>query len=205
MNINFRRQSQFELFPGPSGKVPVNDRRGPLTKDLTLSLENIIVLCIIFVVSVVIFFSFGVEKGKRVARLESNPPVAFKVQQNEVDIAVAPEPVKSDSVADSQKMLIPVNIQVPPIEVKETDITVPADTAGPIDNLFTIQVASFKREENAQKEADRLKGVGHQDSFVIAKGSHSIVCVGKFDKMDEAKKFSSKLKKRYNDCLVRRL
>ena len=73
------------------------------------------------------------------------------------------------------------------------------------ERIFTIQVASFKLRKNAQREADHLKSIGHEDAFVIPKGSYSIVCVGKFAQKVEAKKFSSKLSNRYNDFLVRRL
>ena len=73
------------------------------------------------------------------------------------------------------------------------------------EKLFTIQVASFKLKANAQREAARIKRMGHEDIFVVPKGNYSIVCVGKFAQRDEAKKFSGRLKEKYNDCLVRRL
>jgi len=44
----------------------------------------------------------------------------------------------------------------------------------------------------------------HKD-FVLPKGSYSIVCVGKFILKNDAARYSRKLKKKYNDCLVRRL
>ena len=96
MNINRKRQSQFELFPGASKNKPETGKPAYLTKDLTLSLENTIVLCIIFVMSLVLFFSFGVEKGRRVqnisgdvnvvrkAALESMQSVAKEAQEKRV-------------------------------------------------------------------------------------------------------------------------
>ena len=72
------------------------------------------------------------------------------------------------------------------------------------DKKYTIQVASFKTDLNANKEADSLKGKGFETS-VLRKGSYSIVCVGKFQRKEEAKQFSRKLRNRYKDCLVRRL
>ena len=41
--------------------------------------------------------------------------------------------------------------------------------------------------------------------MVIPKGSHSIVCVGKFALKDQASHYLKELKKQYKDCLVRRL
>ena len=73
-----------------------------------------------------------------------------------------------------------------------------------IDLAYTVQVASFQKDEYAQKEAMTLKKKGY-DIFVVAKGKYSIVCVGKFSRRDEAKVILSRLKKTYKDCMVRRL
>ena len=81
MNINRKKQSQFELFPGASKSSPETGRPAYLTKDLTLSLENIIVLCIIFVMSLVLFFSFGVEKGKWVANISNEDHLALESEK----------------------------------------------------------------------------------------------------------------------------
>jgi cell division septation protein DedD len=204
MNINFKNQSQFELFPKSSKSSPKAWKPSRLTKDLTLSLENIIVLCIIFVMVLVLFFSFGVERGKKIALLSP--------AQEEMDVARV---VKEDTLKQPGQTVVQVETEervVFPVDVPE-EITVesepvfrpPLEKTEEQENLFTIQVASFKLEKNAKREADRLKGRGHDDAFVVPKGSYSIVCVGKFIQRNDAKKLSSRLKKRYHDCLVRRL
>ena len=200
MNISCKRQSQFELFPGASKNIPETGRPTHLTKDLTLSLENIIVLCIIFVMSLVLFFSFGVEKGKWVANIS-----------NEDHLAQGSEKVASDSAGSDAKtkqgerVVFPVDIPEDVIEGSDPAIGEPLRINDEYEELFTIQVASFKLRKNAQKEADRLKSNGHEDAFVLPKGSYTIVCVGKFSQRAEAKKFSSKLPSRYDDSLIRRL
>lgn len=197
MNINPKRQSQFELFPGASRNDPQSGRPVRLTKDLTLSLENIIVLCIISVMVLVLFFSFGVEKGRRMALRSQVPDTAGLVQA--VKEVVPPQPILS-----SEETVV-LSVEVPEEVVTENEaVPPPLDKKNEQEKFFTIQVASFRLEKNAKEEAGRLKGAGH-DTFVIPKGGHSIVCVGKFMQMDEAKKFSNRLKNRYNDCLVRRL
>ena len=204
MNFNPKRQSQFELFPKPSknGSEPWKPSR--LTKDLTLSLENIIVLCIIFVMVLVLFFSFGVERGKKIALLVPAKDEGGIVQTVKED--VVRETVQTvPQVEREERVVFPVSLPEEIREETEPAFRPPLEKTEEQENLFTIQVASFKLEKNAKKEADRLKGIGHDDTFVVPKGSYSIVCVGKFVRRNEAKKFSSKLKKRYNDCLVRRL
>jgi len=200
MNIRRKKQSQFELFPGSSGSSPEAGKQAHLTKDLTLSLENIIVLCIIFVMSLVLFFSFGVEKGRRVAKGSSD------VERSRVVDKSAPKSVESAvKVAEKEGIVFPVDIPESLTEDSELDLHEPLEMNDEQERLFTIQVASFKLRKNALREADRLRGVGHEDAFVIPKGSYSIVCVGKFSQRGEAKAFSNRLQSRYNDCLVRRL
>ena len=204
MNINLKRQSQFELFPKPSKNGPEPWRPSRLTKDLTLSLENIIVLCIIFVMILVLFFSFGVERGKKIALLVPAKDEGGIIQTVKED--VVRETVQTvPQVEREERVVFPVSLPEEIREETEPAFRPPLEKTEEQENLFTIQVASFKLEKNAKKEADRLKGIGHDDTFVVPKGSYSIVCVGKFVRRNEAKKFSSKLKKRYNDCLVRRL
>ena len=198
MNISRKRQSQFELFPGASKSSLETGKSASLTKDLTLSLENIIVLCIIFVMSLVLFFSFGVEKGRRAA-----------VVPDGVHSAPETKKVILDSSASGTKKIheesVVFPIDVPKGLTEDSDATPRQMQDDDQERIFTIQVASFKLRKNAQREADHLKSIGHEDVFVIAKGSYSIVCVGKFAQRVEAKKFSSKLSNRYNDFLVRRL
>ena len=54
-----------KLMFGGSATQEMLKRNNSISDTPTLSLENIIVLCIIFVMSLVLFFSFGVEKGRR--------------------------------------------------------------------------------------------------------------------------------------------
>ena len=200
MNISRKKQSQFELFPGASKSSPETGRPSHLTKDLTLSMENIIVLCIVFVMSLVLFFSFGVEKGKWAADTSNDDRL---VQSNE---KVASDPVGTDvNAQQGERVVFPVDIPEGLIEGSDPAVGEPLRIDDEQENLFTIQVASFKLRKNAQREADRLRDNGHEDAFVLPKGSYTIVCVGKFSQRAEAKKFSSRLPSRYNDSLVRRL
>ncbi len=207
MNINRKRQSQFELFPGASKSAPEPGKAPRLTKDLTLSPENIIVLCIIFIVTLVLLFSFGVERGKQVA-LTSNTQSGSNVALSAGDGVVVETPQLAETVQAVQReerVVFPVSIPREILEENESSFQPPIEKTEEQERLFTIQVASFKLEANAKKEADRLKDKGHDDAFVLPKGSYSIVCVGRFMQRNEATKFSSRLKKKYNDCLVRRL
>jgi len=214
VKINYHRQTQFELFPG-SPQHPVKRSKTTFLKTrLSLSLENIGILGVLMVISMVASFSIGVERGKRGGR-----PVSQTVKRVATVRAVAPEasgtqlpkrtPAKPRVEKTRQRQQ-----EKPPLEIIRASMSVPGAVKGSVDHLnssadekakmYTIQVASFQKDKSAQKEAKSLKKKGY-DIFVIPKGKYSIVCVGKFSERREAKEFSSKLRKKYKDCIIRSL
>lgn len=189
--------SQFELFPFMHGRPVAIARPRYLSKDLTLSVENTIVLGIIFIMAVVLFFSFGVERGKRVVRgLTQSSAVGSR---ETLERSAPALDVKTPKAEVAEKA---VPAQALPPKPAKPDVQSSPQKKGT--GVFTVQVASFKDRELAQREANVLKKKGYR-IFVLPKGSHSIVCVGKFAVKDEATEFSNNLKNHYNDCLVRRL
>ena len=208
MSINYKKPSQFELFPGTSSKSNGTPEKRSLFKDLTIPIENIIVLCIILIMSWVFFFSMGVEKGKRFAQRGSEREqagVVFKTEPK-ASSSIGKESLKENDQGKSEASRISVEKtsgqqnsvqEKQPLEHSPVEQNIEKDA-------FTIQVASFKLERNARKEALKLKDLGYK-IFVVPKGKYSIVCVGAFQEKQEALSFSEKLKVRYNDCLVRRL
>jgi len=202
MNINFRKQSQFELFPKSSPAVYNQHHKDYQLIDLTLSPENIIVLIIILIMSFVLLFSLGVEKGNRISKTELKTvgeSLEVNGHRDDVDLLQTENVQMTVRTTDIE----PTNDTQAVFEKQIGQIEIPLIEDVPQD-VYTIQVASFKQEKNAQREADQLKRFGY-DIYVMPKGKHSIVCVGKFTKKREAIAFSKKLKDRYHDCLVRRL
>lgn len=210
--------TQFELFPNATVKASELRQRRYLLKDLTLSAEHIIVSAIIFVMVTVLFFSFGVEKGKRMVRVSILEAAGIS-RTVEVVPPETPGVVSSRLLAGRGEAQAAPAVTVSPLAEKETlrsprgGLETPVEASPKMEaqpqkkdakDIFTIQVASFNSPQSAQKEAMLLKQKGY-DIFVLPKGKHSIVCVGKFGQRNEAKAFSNKLKNRYNDCLVRRL
>ncbi len=211
--------TQFELFPNATVKASELRQRRYLLKDLTLSVEHIIVSTIVFVMVTVLFFSFGVEKGKRMVRVSILEAAGISRTVE----AVSPETrgvVSSRFLAGRGEAQAAPAVTISPQAEKEDMLRSPKGGLEPPEaspkmeaqpqkkdaqeDIFTIQVASFNSPQSAQKEAMLLKQKGY-DILVLPKGKHSIVCVGKFGQQNEAKAFSNKLKNRYNDCLVRRL
>ncbi len=234
MNTEFK-DSQFELFPGETRSYsPPRPRY--FWSQITLSLENVIVVSIVIILLMVFSFSLGVEKGKRIVRasLQSEILKAKDVITKEIEDALKAK--MSTTLARAKQALLqarqntaaassaavfahnmpvsqePRRVQtefVPQSIVHQPPVLVPVSQPTATDpdmlkNLYTIQVASFKKEKLAQDEAKILRGKG-LEIFVLSKGSYSIVCAGKFSQKAEASAALSKLRKRYKDCIVRSL
>ncbi|MFH1888904.1 MAG: SPOR domain-containing protein [Candidatus Omnitrophota bacterium] len=175
-----QQHDQLELFSQTKGQAKARTSVG--FKARISRYEKTILIIIGIAVMSIASFSFGVEKGKE---------LSVSNTASKLDIAANPVPLPSITQA---KQAIMEN--GPQAKEKEE---LPEQVQG-----YTIQVASFLNKTNAQKEVSTLKNKG-MTAMVLSKGKFSIVCVGSFTGKKEAESFLPKLKKRYQDCLVRRL
>lgn len=206
MNINYK-QSQFELFPGAANSADKIARPRFYFSSLTLSLENLVISSIGILMAIVLSFSMGVEKGKKVV-LSGSPilPVTMAVSVSSKPAAV-PMPQTSPANKTPDPLVNPSRNMPPEIarqdnKAEKTPV-INKDDETPSSG-YTIQVASFKKDEFAQKEADLLKKKGY-NIFIVPKGKYSIVCVGSFPNKGDAKVTLNRLQKTYKDPIVRRL
>ncbi len=68
--IGDKKQAQFELFPSEDWKGQGDLKRG-CCRSITLSIEGIVVLCVVLVIAGVWIFSLGVKRGKRIAVMDN--------------------------------------------------------------------------------------------------------------------------------------
>ncbi len=211
MNIHFGNQSQFELFPGTTGEPIENTAPRFIFSRVVLTFENLVVVFVFLIVSLIIAFSIGVERGRVKARLAR--PVAQLTTQSLVQNSVMPHPqisvIPTAQPMGKSNSLISAAVQ-PSVEVLPRAVVAapviarPAPAEKGVDKRYTVQVASYKSQSMAEKESADLKRKGLA-SFVAVKGNYSIVCVGKFSSQDQAKQMLTKLKKRYKDSTIRSL
>jgi cell division septation protein DedD len=69
---------------------------------------------------------------------------------------------------------------------------------------YTIQIASYKSRDLAQKEVDSLRKKGYA-VLVLAKGGYTVLCVGNFSNKQNAKVAYADLAKKYPGCILRRI
>ncbi len=181
--------SQLELFSSintPFGREPKMSRN---LFSYLKGYEKTVLLIIGFIIFGIVSFCVGVEKGKSNIRqayqyraIASNP-TAIKPQVLSGQPVVRP----AQRIIPRQEVIVPVVLKVPSVGQK-----------------YTIQLVTFQNNRLAQKEADTLRKKGFKP-LVIPKGSYTIVCVGSFSSKDTARSLLSDLKKRYQDCFIRRL
>ncbi|MCB9772577.1 MAG: SPOR domain-containing protein [Candidatus Omnitrophica bacterium] len=209
MNIHFGNQSQFELFPGTTGEPIENSAPSFIFSRVVLTFENLVVIFVFMIVSLIIAFSVGVERGRMKARIAR--PAGQIAAPAQVMGSVMPNPQISITPVMPQTMVRTAPVMVGTAEaareVPQRTVAVPASAQTPprekvVDKGYTVQVASYKKESIAVREAKDLKAKGF-DSFVAQKGDYSILCIGRFSQQDEAKQMLNKLKKRYKDSIIR--
>ncbi len=143
------------------------------------SYEKTVLIIIAILVTGIIAFSLGVEKGKRtVLDARSNQP----------------------------ELARPVNASVPPLATVKKQEAAKQVTALAVQQLggFTIQVASFKTRANALKEAENIKRRG-LSAILFSRGDYLILCAGNFPNKEAAQPVLAELNKRYGNCQIRRL
>jgi len=172
-----QNHSQLELFSQVNEYGQNNNRRANSFFSKIRSYEKLIILTISFLVTAVVAFSLGVEKGKR---------LAISTISSHFDLAAS-------SVPKPQYQPAPI----------QPNIATSPETKSYIQN-YTIQVASFTNKTAAQKEAEFIKKKGHTP-LILSKGKYMVLCVGKFTSRETALSLLPEFKKRYHDCTVRRL
>ncbi|MCA9400291.1 MAG: SPOR domain-containing protein, partial [Candidatus Omnitrophica bacterium] len=178
MNQRFNKESQFELFPSKSADHVTAKKPRLIITDLTLTIDNLIVVFIIFVMALVLCYSFGVERGKglaeRIFLAEKNnspnsengviiapssvpekPPVIRHVIAASKSANEGIKPGTNDAVDQDKRKVL----KIPNLEEKINDF-VPAQKD--LQGNYTVQVASFKQKKDALEEANMIKGkYGH--------------------------------------------
>lgn len=186
--------SQLELF---SQAKAYGDRKSGATHKSFLGYirgyEKTSLMIIAFIITVIVSFSLGVEKGKKTQLANSGTrlDLALKIQQP-VAVKTAALPAQPSKLPVPQPVLEKRNV-IPQQESQEY-----------IHNNYTIQLASYQNKTSAQKEAEGLKKRG-LTPLIVSKGKFSVLCVGNFPNKKTAESLLVELKKRYRDCLIRRL
>jgi len=179
--------SQLELF-SRSGEIS-NSKHASDKSFLSYirGYEKTILIIIGMVISCIISFSLGVERGKNISM---NKPNSY------FDVAYTPQ---APIVKAAEKQITVEAKSKDNIKINQQEQTQLLEKQG-----YVIQLASYKSKANAQKEIESLKKKG-LSPVLVSKGNYAVVCVGNLFNRETAQSLLSELKKRYRDCYIRRL
>jgi hypothetical protein len=184
-----KRQVQKELFEDFVSREKKNIPGELFQKkpkvSINLCFEHIVIVFIVFIIMLAVVFSIGVEKGKSIA-----PAFTIHIPEGSHTKDVEIEELEH-TVLKQQDIVDDATVSLKPVE------------AG-VQFSYTVQVASYLREDTAKRHAEQLKAQGN-DAFVVKKGDYYIACVGKFTNRQGADTQAKKLRKSYNDCIVRKI
>ncbi len=149
-----------------------------------LPLDTLILLGVIAILVFTISFSLGVERGKKIALNSEGAGQGLR------------SPAKTaDSITTKAKGGNLPNNNLTPQESAEEE----KEEKG-----YHVQVASFHKQNSAQREAKSLEDIGYPVR-ILKKGDYLVIYVGGFQDEREAKNNFKNLRKKYKDCILRKL
>jgi len=158
----------------------------PKKVSFSFSLEHLVFLGIGAMMTMVLLFALGVEKGRR--------------------LVLGHDLTKRTAISEPKRSEPETVLTARKEPLKKAEEAVKADPAKLPDRAereYTIQTATFRRKASAEEEASRLKKDGFEP-YVIAKGDFFQVCVGNFRNKEDADKHLVKLRLRYKDCFIKK-
>ncbi len=149
---------------------------------LKITYERAVLSFVILTLILVITFCTGVERGKQIAVLT---PQAVDTTADIAKVVNVTPPKTTQQIKEPLK----------PNEEKKVEKTTTW--------VYTVQVASYLKEEAARKELERLKRAGF-NSYLTQSGKYYLLCEGNYSSKKQARSAKSRLKREYKDCFIKK-
>lgn len=169
---------QLEFFD-VARTAPPRPRRSVGAWSVTVRHDQVMVAAIVGLLGLTVVFAGGVERGKRIARVESRSVEVFTPVA--APAAGAPEPA----------VAAPARPKAPPTRIAQG-------------GAFAVQVVTYRQQQQATREMQRLQLRGER-AFLVMTDGHTRVLLGPFDSKGDARAKLTEMKTRYRDCFVRTL
>ncbi len=164
-----------------------------LSEGLFISPEAFIGGVILFIISLILAFSLGVEQGKRIARGSK------VVVKKEIASVEAKQEVKAPAKKTASRPK-PAPAPKPKPEMSQPKPT--TTTSSKVKKMYAVQLVVYRDKKYAERELKYLKRQKYP-FYKEVKNGKIIISAGPFATLEEAKKAERALKKRYKDCFVK--
>ncbi len=196
-----QEELQGELFPSLSEDAKPIDRIGAAHRAqkpilLSTSLEQILLMVILLILSYCAVFFLGVLRGKSIVQLEprarviARPTVAMPAAEAPRVTLSAPIPTR-----------IPQTTQTPVTATPQ--VTILATPAINPAKPYTVQLVTYKNSDLTKSEISYWKKRGY-NAFASLSGNYYVVYAGQYANKEEAKADLAVYKKKYKDAYLRR-
>ncbi len=138
---------------------------------IVLTLDKIIFWGLLNITAIVFIYSAGIEHGMKVSRHAASPEAQVLETKVSESVPASPEPVVSLSEPQAADPTVQKAREETPAEMMTGN--------------FTIQLATYRRKDQAKVEVIRLSKKGHK-AFIIPSGKFFQVCIEKFEKRPDA-------------------
>jgi len=210
-----RQLELFDLSGQPVARVR-HEALGRLV--FQLRYDQLVLTCMGLLIGLTIVFACGVERGKRLARLQieaspfahqsiAAPPIpATRI----TDEASSQRPERSAPAAatpsESPRPSSPATAPQPKPKSRIAAAPTARESAAPQTKKdkgrCAIQVVTYTRAQSAKRELDRLIARGER-AFLVMRQGRTVVYVGPFPSQTQASEKLLTLKTRYQDCFVK--
>ena len=154
--------------------------------------EKTVLLCMGFLITALLSFSLGVQRGKNLAALDAVS--RFDIASKDATPAAQPQKQGSKFIKETNQSPI----------TPSAEVTTQAPAFKELLLNYTIQVASYQSRTEAQRVADALRKKGVA-TLTLGKGKYTALCIGNFSNKNKAEATLTQLRKKYRDCFIRRL
>lgn len=174
---------------------------------IKIPIEYSVIIVIGILVLTVIAYAVGVEKGRNTAGAKIGMETTIEPTENAIKDETEGPPVSTIDNELVYKSLEEDTSEVLRENEKINDafsVLLEGETEKQVRQLYTIQLASFKKEDLANKELQKLKKK-NITADVTKKGEWYQVYTAGYKTIEEANKAKEELLKEYKDCYIRRI
>ncbi|MBM3253060.1 MAG: hypothetical protein FJZ16_02250 [Candidatus Omnitrophica bacterium] len=189
---DIRRPQKRNLF----FKKKLGFQRHAIT--LLVYYENLILFAIAFILILIVTFSIGIERGKKLQMsIQSfNRPSASPIQKNITQPLLEQKTYTKQMEVKKTSDVVNIQGTITTLKKSTSERAIPFGT-------YLIQVATYTNKKLAEKEKENLLKIG-VNSFVVVSGKFYQVKAGPFNNKEDALNLQKRLKRFYRDCYIRR-
>ena len=203
--VTTEQPAQLEFFDLPAHKPPQRRSSWQAMGQLSLRYDHAVLALIGTLIGCSVVFAFGVERGKRLAQAEQNllesiaatsAPIS-KSALPSAEMAAAPivsgKSGKAASASDVKAFPTPKATSGKKLAQPKAVASAPK---------FAVQLVSYRQQQLAQRELQRLKQRGEM-VLLLTKQERVALVVGPFSTKAHAMEKLTQLKSHYQDCFIR--